>query len=94
MEASVWVPLAVALVSGGGLVKGLEIWNEWRTNRAQNRRSEVDYMAGLLAEEKARARVSERRARIAVELMHEYRVIAISLGAKSSELPPVDFRDG
>lgn len=93
METPTWVLIAVALASGGGLVKALEILGAWWTGRAQDRRSEVDYMAKLLGEAQASARISERRARIAIELMHEYRVIAISLGAKSAELPPVDFRD-
>ena len=45
------------------------------------------------AEAEARAKVAERRARIATELMHETRVVALALGARSVDLPVVDFRD-
>lgn len=93
MEQAWWVVIAVAFVGGQGFGKMVDIFKDWRTGRAASRRAEVDHMATLLAEAEARVTVAERRSRIATELMHETRVVALSLGAKSADLPPVDFKD-
>lgn len=100
MDQTSWVAIIVALVGGGGLKAGYDILRDMGSGRARARRAEVDHMATLLAESNARARVAdarargaERRARIATELMHETRVVALAHGVRSVDLPPVDFKD-
>ncbi|MHA3682772.1 hypothetical protein ACXR2W_00725 [Leucobacter sp. HY1908] len=93
MDQTSWVTIIVALVGGGGLKAGYDILRDMGSGRARARRAEVDHMATLLAESNARARVAERRARIATELMHETRVVALAHGVRSVDLPPVDFKD-
>lgn len=93
MDQAWWVVIAVAFVGGQGFAKVLEMIKDWRAGRTAARRNEVDRMATLLAEADARATVAERQARIATENMHETRVIALRLGAKSADLPPVYFKN-
>lgn len=93
MEGSVWALLAVAFVSGGGLLKAAEMVRDGFAGRIDRRRSEVDHMAKLLAEAEARARVAERRERIATVWGHQNEVLAAKAGVPASEMPVLDFKD-
>lgn len=93
MEGSVGALLAVAFVSGGGVLKAVEMVRDGHAGRTARRRAEVDHMAKLLAEAEARVRVAERRERIATVWGHQNEVLAAKAGVPASDMPVLDFKD-
>lgn len=93
MTAALWVALAVAFISGGGVFKSYDAIKGLVSSRSSQRRSEVDRMSELLADAEARARVAARRERIATEWGHRNAVLAIRAGVPEAEMPILNFQD-
>lgn len=86
MGLEFWIPIIVAAVGGGGLVKLIEVvWDNLR-GRTERRRAEVDRIARQL-------RDARRRERLATEWGHKNAVLAIRAGVPDDKLPVLNFQD-
>ena len=81
-----WVPILVALAGGSALTKIIDVVYDRARGATERRRAEVDRMARQLKD-------AQRRERIAIEHAHEMRVIALSAGVSSTDMPILNFRD-